>query len=167
MLCTVNTTLVKAPALIAVCALAACAPHAAGCPPVLAAASVPIAGNPALISPSNGASGVPTSGVRVELSFVLPSTGLHVTPQGTGASLAGGPFTPAPDAGSTASIPVTAVVSALPPLAAHTTYTIFLEPPPPNAPLIVTCQWGVANSIRRATADAVVTAISIGSFTTQ
>jgi hypothetical protein len=157
-------TLRTAPALLALAALAACGQSETVCKNrVEFAAPVVIAPDPRLIAPVSGSTGLPTTGVNVELTSVLPATGLHVTALDTGVTLPGSPFTPAPDAGSSAAIPSGAVVSALPALAPHTTYTIFLELPPRTAP-IVACNGIVIPS---AAAPADILSIGIGAFTTQ
>jgi hypothetical protein len=83
-----------------------------------------------MLSPAPGSTGVPTSGVSVTISYDPPNGALRLVAQGTGAVVAGGPFTPAPTTGN-----AIAVASALPALAAHTTYDVFVDadygPPSP------------------------------------
>jgi hypothetical protein len=74
-----------------------------------------------MLAPAPGATGVPTNGTSVEVSYDPPSGSLRVVAS-DGTSLAGGPLTPAPSPA-----PAGAVVSALPPLAPHTTYTAFVD----------------------------------------
>jgi hypothetical protein len=81
---------------------------------------VAILAPPLMVAPAPGATGVPTTGTSVEISYNPPSGSLRVV-AGDGTTIAGGPLTPAP------SPPPAGVVSALPPLAPHTTYTVFVD----------------------------------------
>jgi hypothetical protein len=81
-----------------------------------------------MLSPASGATGLPTSGVTVEISYQPPSGALHVLAQGTGMILFGGPFSPVPaPPGGTPPPSFGPVVSTLPALAAKTTYDVFVD----------------------------------------
>ena len=128
MLVGMTATLRFLAAFLACSLLAACGGAGHQCASFIAIAAVP---PPMLISPANGSTGVPVTGASVEVSYDPPSGALHLVAQGTGAVVLGGPFTPA--TGNVTTVPG-AVVSALPTLAAHTTYTVFVDavlPPPP------------------------------------
>ena len=142
-------TLRLAAALVACSALAACSGAGTQCLPIPIAAVAP----PSLIAPARGATGVPTSGTSVVISYDPPSGALHLVAQDTGTIVLGGPFTPA--TGMVTPVPG-AVASALPPLAPHTTYTVFVDaviPPPPPS----TCPIGQSGPV----------SYNVGTFTTQ
>ena len=143
-----TTTLRLAAALLACSALAACG--GAGqtqCPAIPAITSV---APPALIAPARGTTGVPTVGTSVVISYDPPSGALHLVAQDTGAIVLGGPFTPT--TGNVTPIPG-AVASALPALAPHTTYTVFVDAVYPSA----RCPVGPSGPV----------SYNIGTFTTQ
>ncbi len=108
---------------------------------------------PALIAPADGATGVPANGASVEITYDPPSGALAViAPDGTAVN--GAPLVPAQGSSGTTP-PPGAVTSALPPLAAHTTYTVRVAAiyPPANP-----CVAG---------AYAGATTFTLGTFTTQ
>ncbi|HEX3551075.1 MAG TPA: hypothetical protein VHT53_11900 [Candidatus Elarobacter sp.] len=102
---------------VAVIAIAAGCSSAGGqCPgnPVAVTTAAP----PQLVSPANGATGVPASGVEVEISYAPPQASLAVVaPDGT--QVQGMPLAP-----GQGGITPPGETFALPPLAAHTTYTV-------------------------------------------
>lgn len=90
---------------------------------------------PSMISPAPGTTGLPTSGVTVEITYQPSNATLRVVAQDTGATLFGAPFTAAtPPPGSTPPPSFGPVVSALPALAPHTTYDVFVDAVFPPAP---------------------------------
>jgi hypothetical protein len=111
-------------AALAVFALAAgCAPKTSQqCAPSGAGTAVPLI----MLSPAPGTTGLPTSGVIVEFSYAPTQGSLRLVARGTGTVVLGGPFMPATAQGN-ATPPPGAVVSALPTLAAATTYDVFVD----------------------------------------
>jgi len=97
--------------------LAACAAPSSGCPANPIAVTVPAP--PKMVSPASGATGVPPSGTTLTISYDPPAGAVRLV-AADGTTLAGGPIQPqgAPGGGAT---------SALPTLAAHTTYTVFVD----------------------------------------
>ena len=81
---------------------------------------------PAMLVPAPGTTGVPDGGTNVEVSYDPPSGSLRVV-AADGTTVQGGPFSPAPSAPFASPPPSGAVVSSLPALAAHTTYTVFVD----------------------------------------
>ncbi|HEV3086861.1 MAG TPA: hypothetical protein VGX96_06505 [Candidatus Elarobacter sp.] len=105
-----------------------------------------------MLAPAPGSTGVPTSGTSVEISYDPPSGSLRLVAQGSNAVVVGGPFTPAT---GTVTVVPGAVVSALPTLAPHTTYNVFVDAVyPPADP----CFRGAYNG---------PTTFNPGTFTTQ
>jgi len=142
-----TTTLRLAAALLASSALAACG--GAGttqCQAIPVTAVAP----PSLIGPVSGSTGVSTTGTNVVVSYDPPSGALHLVAQNTGAIILGGPFMPA--TGMVSTVPG-AVVSALPTLAPHTTYTVFVDAVYPT----VRCPIGPSGPV----------SYNVGTFTTQ
>jgi hypothetical protein len=119
--------------LVLLAALAACTSPStqSSCDGIVMPGAIPAP--PAMLSPAPGTTGLPTSGVVVEVSYAPPSGSLRLVAQGSGTTLSGGPFTPVPSPPPGA--PVTgAVTSALPALAPHTTYTVFVDAVYPPLP---------------------------------
>jgi hypothetical protein len=116
-------------ALLACSALAACsgAGNTTPCGPIAVTAVPP----PSLIAPARGSTGVPTTVGDVAISYNPPSGALHLVAQDTGAVIFGGPLV-----GATGSVNLGpgAVVSAVPTLAPHTTYTVFVDAVIPQVP---------------------------------
>jgi hypothetical protein len=102
---------------------------------------------PQLVSPASGATGVTASNLAVVISYDPPNGSLYVV-AADGSIVPGAPLTPVPS-------PAGGFQSALPALAAHTTYTVHVAAvyPPPNP-----CVLG---------AYAGPTDFPIGTFTTQ
>jgi len=103
-------------ALLALATLIGCGGAGSTCSSIIAVSQVPA---PVMLSPAPGATGLPSS-VSVELNYAPPSGSLRAVAQGTGATVNGTAFTAAPP-------PTSAVVSTLSALAAHTTYTVYVD----------------------------------------
>jgi hypothetical protein len=112
--------------LIALLALAGCGGGGSSCSSVIAVSQVP---PPTMLSPAAGTIGLPST-VTVEINYEPPSATLRAVAQGTGATVDGTAFTAAP-AGTS---PTSAVVSTLFGLAAHTTYTVYVDAVYPSDP---------------------------------
>lgn len=126
----------RAVALLVLCGVAGCGGNgttADPCPNGRIAVAAPA--SPGMLFPAPGSTGLPTTGQNVTISYDPPNGSLRLVAQGSGAVVNGGPFSPAvsPPPGSPA-----AVVSALPALAAHTTYTVFVDAVyPPASPCVI------------------------------
>lgn len=104
-----------------------------------------------MISPAPGTTGLPVSGVTVQISYDPPQGSLRLAARGSGAVVIGGPLTLVPAPGN-APPGARIVVSALPTLAAGTTYDVFVD-----AVYTVQCMPGVTG----------VTTYPLGSLATQ
>ena len=106
---------------------------------------------PTLLSPAPGATGVSPSGLTVTISYDPAGNGTLRLVDGSGATLTGGAFAPAPTGSGQ---PAGSAVASAPPLAARTTYTVFVDAVyPPANPCIQDARSGA-------------TSFQLGSFTT-
>ncbi len=139
-----------APVLLLALALTGCSSGSGGSLAPCEAFPQVVTAPPALLSPQSGATGVQTSGLSVAISYNPAGNATLRLVDGTGNTLTGSAFGPV----VSPTPPGNTAAATAPPLAAHTTYTVFVDAVYPPA--------------ARCTADARSgpTSFQVGSFTT-
>ncbi len=139
-----------APVLLLILTLAGCGGSGGGATGPCQAVPQVVTAPPVLLSPQPGAAGVQTSGLSVAISYNPANDGTLRLVDAAGNTLAGSAFGPV----VTPIPPGNTAAASAPQLAAHTTYTVFVDAVYPPA--------------ERCTADARSgpTSFQLGSFTT-